>query len=80
MTERQNSGLRRIAARTLRFLVLVLLLAIAVVIGSMLDPLTQFVSEILLTSTPTPTGTPTSTSTPTITQRDFHRKISGFLT
>lgn len=67
MTERENSRFRRIASRLLRFLFLILLLTIAVVIGSMLDPLTQIVGEIITTSTHTPTNTPTSTSTPTNT-------------
>ena len=66
-TEKQKTGVQRATARFARFVLFFLVITIAVFIGSMLEPLTQFFSEMITTSTPTMTATPTITNTPTIT-------------
>lgn len=63
MTDMKNTGPRQIAARLFRWLLFLVLLGVAVVLGSMLQPLTDIVVELITTPTFTPTITPTSTPT-----------------
>ncbi len=63
MTDMKNTGPRQVAARLFRWLLFLVLLGVAVVLGSMMQPLTDLVVELITTPTFTPTITPTSTPT-----------------